>query len=467
MRELSRAIRKLAMVPLAGFLALCLLCGWWQVVRAVRLQADPNNKRTLERPRRVIPGEVYSSDGELVLGAQEEHGKWVRTYPIAEAFCHLTGYNDRSGLTPGLLDALTGQGCYADPWDDLTYGRPVGCDVVLTINARAQRLATRLLRGQRGAVIALDAQTGAILCMASAPTYDPRNVTQSTELFEVFRNDPASPELFRPIQGLYPPGSVLTILTAAATLDAGIVKPDTNFTCGGVEWIAGSQVRCRHSNGYGQLSLTRALADSCNIAFAKLGQQLGPKRFADYVARFHLLDAPKLPFGEGVVQAGRMAEFVGDNAEAELVQTAFGQGKTLVTPYAIAVLTLAIAREGRQLAPYLIEEVHTKRGKVLKRGGATSLGQAVSRQAASDVAGMMVECVETGTGGRLAVQEVSVAGKTGSAQNPQGVPHAWATAFAPAQSPRVVVTVIVENAGAGGVVAAPIVQQVMALLLNK
>jgi penicillin-binding protein A len=465
MPELSRDIRKLALVPLAAFLALCLACGFWQVLAAPRLQNDPNNGRPAEARKRCVPGRMYSADGALAMGADRTETGWKRSYPTGDVFCHFTGYNDDTGLVPGLIGALTGEGAYYDLWANLMYGRPVGADVVLTVNAAAQMQATSLLRHLKGAVVALDAKTGAVLCLASSPSYDPREVTRDTESFELFHADPESPELDRAVQGLYPPGSVLKIFTAAAALDAGVVKPDQIFTCAGEERIAGTVIKCRRAGGHGRIPLSWAIADSCNIVLAKVGQALGPARFEQYVQRFHLLDAPALPFAPGATQPGRMVDFV-RSTEADLLEASFGQGKTLLTPYAIARMTLAIANGGAASEPYLIKEIRTQRGAVLERGSARQLGQAVGAAAAQQVAGMMVETVEKGTGKGLGIRGVSVAGKTGSAQNPRGAPHAWVTAFAPADDPAVVVTVVVENGGSGGETAAPIARQVMETLLR-
>jgi len=463
MQELSVNIRRIALLVLWGFVLVSLLLGYWQIGRAAALRADPYNEQAQQREKIIKPGRILTADGEVVLGAEKDGGEWVRTYPGGAVYCHLTGYDRKTGLQKSLREALLGVGAYEDWWRTVRYGA-AGLDVELTINSGAQKLATRLMRGKRGAVVALEPSNGAILVMVSAPSYDAGGVLDDKFTYEMFRNDPNSPELNRATQGLYPPGSVFKIFTAAVGLDTGLAAPDTVFTCGGVERIAGSLVKCRKLSGHGRLTLSRALADSCNVVFAKLAEQIGVARFRDYVKKFHLLDSSDIPLPGA---QGRMADFSAYKGEMALVEAGFGQGATLLTPLAMARLTATIANGGNVVQPHLVARIAGRDGGVVREYTGRSLGQAISAETARQVAGMMQEAVEKGTAGSVDLGGYRIAAKTGSAQNPHGEPHAWMVAFGPVPAPRVVVAVVVENGGAGGSVAGPIAREVLKALLNE
>ncbi len=462
MNELARAIRRVALVPAVGFAVLCVYLSWWQVLRAPALRADEHNSRARDRLRTIEPGEVLDADGEVLLGVERGREGWERTYPAGRYVAHLTGYNDRSGLQRGLRDALLGVGRYEKPWAEFIEGPLRGNDVKLTVDLDAQQLATRLLRGRRGAVVALGAQTGAILALVSAPAYDPARILDSEWDYRLFQEDPELPELDRALQGLYPPGSVLKVMTAAIALDLDRVEPDTTFECAGSYEIGGAKITCPRAHG--KVTLAEALAVSCNTTFARLGEYVGGDEFIDYVQRFELLEPAHIPLP---ALPGKIGDLGRQSDGVLLAETAFGQGETLVTPFAIARLTQALANGGTMIEPYLVSEVTSPAGHVVASARERVAGQPVSAGTAAQVAGMMVGVVEEGTGQVAALRGIEVAGKTGSAENPHGEAHSWFTAFAPADRPEVVVTCVVENAGAGSEAAAPIVREMLTHLLRR
>ena len=443
--------------------AMAVLLGYWHVVRAPALRADPHNPRARERLKITQPGRILTSDGCVVLEGRKDHEVWYVEYPGREVYCHLTGYNSKTGLQAPLHDALYALGRYEDPWCRILRGRPSGCGIVLTINAEAQALATRLMAGQCGAAVAVEPHTGAIRVMVSAPAYDPTAVLLTSADYALFRNHPDKLEFNRALMGQYAPGSVFKMLTAAAALDQEIVEPTDKFRCSGQISIDGGTIRCRRSSGHGWITFTEAFTDSCNVTFAEVGRGLGPQVFREYAERFHLLERPRLPLP---AKGGRMPQMAGPKADLQVAEAAFGQGAVLMSPIAIASLCATIANKGAAPRLRLIERITGAQGHVYQQATPKALGQAVSPAAAKALAGMMVETVEQGTGRRARIRGVKVAGKTGSAQNPSGLPHAWFAAFAPADSPSVAVAVIVENGGAGGEVAAPIARRIMEVLLN-
>ena len=463
MTDYSAAIRKLLRLSLWGFIAVALCLAYWQVIMAPRLQADPYNQRQRLQLARIEPGTIKAADGVVILDRQHTQDGWEATYPGGRDFAHLTGYGSTTGLQRGLRDALYGLGQFDDPWQDLLRGQSIGNNVTLTLDSRAQKVALEELGTRRGAVVALNPATGAVLVMASSPSFDPAQVTATQAEFDLFRYDPQSPELNRALQGLYAPGSVFKLFTAATALDLKLAKLDTVFTCAGQERVANAKIVCRLASGHGRCTLDRGFYDSCNIVFAKLGDKIGIKNFIAYTKKFHLLDPADVALPSST---GRMADFRGFKGEIAMVEAAFGQGASMFSPFHIARLTAAIANHGHVLQPYLVQKVETPGKRVLLQGKAKDFGQAVSRTAADQVAGMMVGVVEKGTGQVAAISGVTVAGKTGSAQINNKPANGWFTCFAPAEKPRAVVTVIIEGGETGSGSAAPVARRVLEQLLD-
>jgi peptidoglycan glycosyltransferase len=460
LKEYAPQIRKVALVWLGAFALLALVAGYWQVFAAPGLQANPNNTRAAERLSMTQPGTVYAADGTVIMGAKKGALGWQADYPDPEVFCHLTGYNGKSGLQAGLRQALLGIGKYANSWRALLAGKLRGDDVYLTINGAAEKAATEAMQGQRGAVVALDPRDGAIKVLVSAPGYDPSTLS-SPDAYELFHEDPASPELDRALQGLYVPGSALKIMTAAIGLQAGVATPNTIYDCAQAEEVGGTRV-VSETGVAGRLTMTQALARSCNVYFAKLGLAIQPAKFREGVLKFHLLDGADLPLPS---KHGGMADLTGPRGVKLLVHTAYGQGETQVTPLAMARLAATIADGGEVLQPFLVGQVRDATGEVLETGAGRDLGRACSQQTARQVAGMMGQVVENGTAKVMALPGVKVAAKTGTAQLTGGKPTVWMLAFAPADKPTVAVAVVVEGGVSGAATAGPVARMVLKMLL--
>ncbi|MGQ9732086.1 MAG: penicillin-binding transpeptidase domain-containing protein, partial [Candidatus Zipacnadales bacterium] len=232
---LATNIKRLAFLTLLAFCVMPLGVGYWAVLRAQDLKQNPHNRRAEARLERTKPGRVYSREGEEILGRtrDKQGSSWQRTYPSPHTYCHLTGYNHRTGLQLSLRQFLLEPVQWFDPLYVLTDPEPVGNDVMLTIDAGAQALAQRLLQGRKGAIVALNPSTGEVLVLASAPTYNPTEVVRDPEAQTLFTTNPDAPELFRAVQGLYPPGSIFKVMTTAAALERGEVSVDTQYTCTG------------------------------------------------------------------------------------------------------------------------------------------------------------------------------------------------------------------------------------------
>ena len=457
---LSSKIKRLAFVSLLAFCLLPAYLGYWAVYRAPELRADPHNQRATARLQVTEPGRILSSDSEEVLGREQEAlGRWKRQYPSPRTYCHLTGYAPNTCLQRSLQDALFAAGAFEDPWAALLKPQRVGNDVELTINANAQRAARRLLDGLRGAVVALNPRTGEVLVLASAPTYSPAEISTDAEKAELFRTDPDSPELNRALQGLYPPGSIFKLLTTAAALDGAKISPGQTYDCTGSITIEGHELHCRKAHG--KLDLAHAVAESCNVYFAHVGETLGVAGLSTYAEGTQVFQAPPLPLPAA---ASRVTGSETDPLAA--ASMAMGQGSLLVTPFAAAQLAGAIANRGLLMRPYIVKAVVSPEGRVLEHTQPVQVAQAFRSGTAQFLARTMELVVEAGTGVGAQASTVRIAGKTGSAENPSGSPHAWFVAFAPVEAPRVAVAVVVEHGGTGAGAALPIAREVIEELLR-
>ena len=287
-------------------LAFALVSGsvvWWQVVEAQALATRADNPEVIAARRSLLRGSIFDSSGQLLASSALVNGLSARTY-ADPAFTHVIGYSSlrfgTTGLERAFEDLLVGQ---ADPnplrqiMSDILDRQPEPRDLTLTIDRRLQDFAAAELGADAGAVVAIDPQTGAILAMVSTPTFDANAISGDPDAaqgpMDALRNDPAEPLLARARQGLYVPGSIMKVFTAAAALDAGVITPDTTYedqprqeTEGFV--VDGFTIREHDLGGIqpGLWPLSESLQVSSNIFFAHVGLELGAEGFLDAARRF-------------------------------------------------------------------------------------------------------------------------------------------------------------------------------------
>jgi peptidoglycan glycosyltransferase len=255
---------------------------------------------------------------------------------------------------------------------------------------------------------------------------------------------------------------VFKIIVAAAALETGTVTADTPFTDTGTVLEGGFVVKNYGGNVYGEHDFTSAFAKSINTTFAKVGVEMGADTLAGYAFGFGFGKAPPWTLGG----AASFFPDPGDMDTAHVAQASFGQGEVLSTPFQIALAAAAIANGGRIMEPYIVAQVLDHDGDVLQETKPHEWLRPLSSETAAAVRALMIEVVNEGTGTAAALSGVQVAGKTGTAEVAAGEPHAWFAGFAPAEDPQVVVAVLVENAGTGGGVAAPVARKVIAAALG-
>ena len=447
-----------------GFLALFLMTAYWQVIRAPELAVHPRNPRLLAREREFARGGIYDRFGEALADSRPFEGGYKRVYRGGVSLVQTVGYSHPRFGQSGLELAFNGELAGLKPEDQIFQwlgglgGRPrEGNSLITTIDLRLQRAAESALGPRRGAVVALDPSTGQILVAASRPGFDPNRLDED---WEELRAHSESPLLNRATQGLYPPGSAFKVFTLAAALEKGAVRWEQSIEDRGSLQIGDYVLGNPGGRAYGSLSLVDALAVSSNVVFGQIGLALGWEGFHQ-MARDWLLDRPvplEIPT--------KGSHLPGPRGKGELVQLAIGQGELLVTPLHMAMLAATIANGGVTMRPYLVMEVRRPNGTIKARTQPQVLARPLGPVHANRVAQAMQAVVEKGTGGGAALPGITVAGKTGTAQNPHGEAHSWFIGFAPLINPQVAVAVVVEGGGAGGLVAAPIAQAVLGAALG-
>lgn len=430
------------------------------------LAGHPGNQRPVLAKFRAERGEIFAADGSVLATNEATDNGYRRTYPRGRLFAPVTGYFDpirgRSGLEAAWEEWLGGRTHFAsvDDWlASVTDRRNRGSDLTLTIDSGLQESAMSLLSGRRGAIVAIDPATGAVLAMATNPTFDPNRIRADWD--EIVAGDGML--VNRTIQSRYPPGSTFKIVTAAAALETGIATPSSIYNGPAVLPVYGSKVTNFAERDAGRLSLRAAFAKSTNTIFAQLGLELGNVRLTSAAQDFGLGTEP--PFDLPVEPSTMSSPASMD--DVMLAWSAVGQGETLVTPLEMALIAGAIAQRGVIFEPYLVEFVRDYDGSVRYDRRPRHWRRATSAKTAARIRKMMVETVASGTGKTAAINNVKVAGKTGTAEvGGDEAPHAWFVGFAPADKAEVAVAVLIENGGTGGQTAAPLAGKLMETALR-
>ena len=330
-----------------------------------------------------------------------------------------------------------------------------GQDLYLTIDVSLQGTADRLLGSRKGAVIAMDPRNGDVLALASHPAFDPNIFIRpgtSQERLKLVRDRKGRPMSNRAISGLYPPGSVFKEVIASAALDLNKISRYSRFFCGGTYYLGKASFDCWNEDGHGWQEVVDGLKNSCNIFFYNTGRALGPDQIESYARLFGFgrrsgIDLPDEV--EGVVpgRAWKRAHVKSAWYDGDTLNYAIGQGYLLVTPIQIADMIAVMANGGNLVRPRVVMRIGSADVPVAKP---KNLG--LKENVLRDVRAGLYEVVnnERGTGRRAKVPGLAVAGKTGTAQNPQGATHAWFCGFAPFDDPRLCVVVFLEHGGKGG-----------------
>jgi peptidoglycan glycosyltransferase len=485
---MNRPIRRVAIAVGVLMAALLLNLNFVQVVKSDAYRNNKDNKR-------VILNEYANPRGSIIVqGAPiaesqptKDELKYLRKYPDGSAYADLTGWYslvyDKNGLEDaedGLLSGSDSRLLGTRITDLLTGRTPKGGSIALTVNKAAQLAAFRGLGGRRGAVVALDPRTGAILAAASSPSYDPgvlssHNLDSIQAAYKRLSRDRNQPLLPRAFQATYPPGSVMKVVIAAAALRAGKKPSDVIPAPNVLRLPNGGTMRNFNGESCGNgktTTLIAALTISCNTAFGQLGVDVGQPGVQDEANLFGMDGQDfSVPLSVSSSSLGQV-----DNG-SQLAQSSIGQFNVQMTPLQAAMIAAAVENDGTLMKPYVVQQELAPNLSVLNTTEARTLNQVLPPDLDKELQQMMESVVTSGTGTKAQIQGERVGGKTGTADNadPQGrplAPHAWFTGYAADPVHPIAVAVVLENAGvtgnesAGGEAAAPVAHDVMKAYLD-
>ncbi len=480
-----RQINRVTGVLIFLILALIVNVSYLQVFKAKELRQAPGNQR-------ILLNEYSRARGAILVGSESvakskstsDSLKYLRTYPNKSTYAPITGFYSlvygATGLEQVENDILAGNDSrfFVNRLQQLFANRkPMGGAIRLTINRDAQTVAMRALGGRTGAVVAIDPETGALLALASSPSYNPNllsshDATSIQKNYELLNNDPRQPMLNRPLAMTLPPGSTFKLITAAAALESG------KFTAASI--IPGpKRLKFKNSTKYlnnwtgkqcgpnGKTTLKNALTISCNTSFAWLGMNLGQDKISEQAKKFGFENSFQVPMTSAT------SRFPQNLDGAQTAMSAIGQFDVRATALQMAMVSAGIENSGIVMKPYLVDKVLGPDLATLQNATPSAFGRAVSETSAKVLQDMMVAVVNNGTGTNARIAGVRVGGKTGTAETSPGSPaHAWFVGWANAGGKHVAVAVVLENGGgateiSGNGLAAPIAASVMRAVLSK
>lgn len=459
-----------------GFVVIVGMLAYWQVYKRETLANSPKNglqtQRAIETPR----GLILARDGETVLAKSEKRGQdeYERVYPEGDVFANVVGYwsvkYGATGIEIGEnsnLSATTEPDTLDELMNQMSGGPQAGNNITTTLDPQLQQQAYDLISRSntgRGSTVAMNPQTGEVLSMVSYPSFDPNNIDEN---FQDIAQSPDDPLLDRTTQGLYAPGSVQKVVTAAAALEEGVAPSEKFFDSGSYQAEAGGY-RIINFKGfdYGEVTFTEALAKSINTIFAEIAvERVGTDPLIEMAERFGWGDSYEdfpLPIAPSSIGS------TSDWDKNDLAAAGFGQGSVLTNTFQMAQVTSAIANDGTMMEPHLIREVRSPDGVILERPGPETRRRVLDPGTAEQLTRMMEQVVSLGgTSPQAEIQGVEVAAKTGTAETTGGQPHSWFIAFAPADDPKIAVATLIENGGEGNKQALPVAKQMIESYLKK
>lgn len=486
---MNRELKRVSLVVLGMFIALFLSASLIQAIQVDSLAADGRNTRTIYDGYGIKRGSILVEGVAIAESIPTtDQYKFQRIYTKPEVYSNVTGYytlnQGLTGLEAAMNSQLTGRdnSQFLSQLNAILTGQSVqGADVELTINPRMQQVAWEALGDYAGAVVVTEPSTGKVLALASRPSYDPNalashNTKSVIDTYKSLLSNPGKPLIDRAITGdMNPPGSVFKLVMMAAALESGKYTPESTFPNPAQFQLPGTTVFIENANrgacppGGATVSLNDALRYSCNIPFAQLGLALGRQAILDQAKKFGFNVGFQIPLK---VEPSNFPTTMNDPQTA---LASFGQFDVRTTPMQMALVSAGIANGGKVMYPNMVNAVIESNLKPSSQFEAKQFSQAMSQANAATLTKMMVAAVNDSyliTNARI--KGVSVAGKTGTAENGLGAPFTlWFTGFAPADNPKYAVAVVIEDGGGLGQngstndIAVPIARKVLEAELKK
>jgi len=422
--------------------------------------SEYNSKRQTLSQTQYIRGDILSADGKTLATTKTADSTETRYYPFGSVFAHVVGYSTR-GIT-GLESVANSyllsshSNLILQAADSLQDKKILGDTVVTTLDSKLQQVAYDAMGDYKGAVVVMNPKTGAVLAMVSKPDYDPNQIA---DIWDQLTSDTSNSNLVnRATQGLYPPGSTFKIITSLEYIRE---NPSTyskfTYDCDSVYTVGDYSIKCSHSTSHGEQDFTQAFANSCNGAFAKIGQTLNFAKVYNLCSEFGYNQT--LP----ISLLSKASSFTVKDSSSlwDVLQSSIGQGTTTVTPLQNLLVAATVANNGVMMKPYLIDHVEDTDGNTVETFSPETNATIMTSSEAAILKKMMRAVVTEGTGTKAQGEGYTVAGKTGSAEWATGKdPHAWFVGFANVEDPEIAVCVIVEQGNSGGSTAAPIAKKI-------
>ncbi|MFJ6515792.1 peptidoglycan D,D-transpeptidase FtsI family protein [Streptomyces sp. NPDC091406] len=483
---MNKPLRRIAIF--CGILVMALLIrdNWLQYVRADELNSHKYNRRVEIERYAHERGDIIV-DGKAITGSAETEDsdfKYKRVWKDGSLWAPVTGYSSQAfdssqleNLEDGILTGNDDQLFFDRTLSMFTGEKKRGGNIVTTLNGDAQKAAFKGLGDKKGAVVALDPKSGAILALASTPSYDPSvfagNSMKDSENRQKLLKDKDKPMLNRALRETYPPGSTFKVVTAAAALENGLYDDIDAKTESPLPWTlpqSTTELKNEGSIPCKDASLREALRWSCNTVFGKMSDDLGNRKMIEQTDKFG--------FNKEVFTPVRAdASIYPEDNKPQNAMAGIGQASNRTTPLQMAMVASAIANDGKLMQPYMVAERQAPNLDPVYTAEPEELSRALSGENAQKVQQMMETVVEDGTGTNAQIPGVTVGGKTGTAQhglNNSEKPYAWFISYAKTDNGSpVAVAVVVEDGNAnrddisGGGLAAPIARDVMKAVIDS
>lgn len=451
----STLIFVITFIAMAGYLI------YFNLTQAESIINNSYNKRQGVLSRRTIRGSILSDDKtKLAVTNVDGDGNETRYYPYSGLFSHTIGYLNNGGYG---LESLYGyymlhsnQNFFEQIGNDLSGNRNTGDNVVTTLNVGLQKACYDALGSNRGAVIVMEPSTGKILAMVSKPDFDPN--TLAANWSQITGEGSDSVLVNRATQGLYPPGSTFKLITMLEYLrehknDYG----QYHYICDGTYELGNNTINCVRTTAHGDVDLFSSLAVSCNCSFINIGLSLDLDRYKKTAEK--MLFNKELPTNLEY----NKSRFVlnGESSEWDIAQTSFGQGKTVITPFHLALITCTIANNGTLMEPYLVSSVESTNGMTVKKFKEEKYDTLITEKEASLLKKGMEQVVKDSFSWLFGGVEYTLAAKSGSAQyGTEGYEHSLYASFSPADNPEIAVVAVVEGGPQRNTAAAEVTKQI-------